>query len=484
MSFRRRIFIIILSVGLIPVILIMALSFSLLNSTLNKVGAGALEKNLENAEQMIEQSQNRLSAVLVDKLQPGFAISDNSGLLKWAHENNVDLAFRISNADTLFALNDSIQIDANSLWLELKGKSGFFHLNIDGRFFLAAARGDSLSEIGCAILMPAGYAESGQRLALAVAASSGLEMYRKLSLKLLGLSTLMAMGLVVFAGLAVSAVVSKQLSKPLVVLGNGARQIGAGNLDFKVELAGDDEFSNLADSFNKMALEISENQKKMMEMQRLVAWREVARRIAHEIRNPLTPINIEIYRLREICGDIQKVTGEKTEQALNSIQNQITILQDLADQFATFAREPELKKSKCSLKQLIENCAQSYSGSQRISIKINIPDNLPSISIDQQMITRVFNNLLKNSIEASQKDIEATIDVSKQSNNINIIFKDNGPGFPREKLEKIDQPYITSKKRGTGLGLVIIEKIIKEHGGQIKFYNDNGAVVEFTLPID
>jgi nitrogen fixation/metabolism regulation signal transduction histidine kinase len=227
-----------------------------------------------------------------------------------------------------------------------------------------------------------------------------------------------------------------------------------------VEITGGDELARLADSFNRMASEIKTNQQKLIESEKLAAWREVARRIAHEIKNPLTPMGVELYRLKSMFAEADE---HRTENgALEAIDAQVKVLQEMAGQFSTFAKEPKLQKQKCSIADILNQTFELYNNLDNVTISRSIEENLPLAELDPQMMGRVFGNIIKNSIEASPESVVIDIRVEKKDNSIIIVIKDDGPGFPTEKLEKIDTPYITTKKSGTGLGLAIIKKIVDE----------------------
>ena len=476
-------FVIIFAVGLLPPLLILILSAYLLRSTLDRMGASGLEKSLVATRNLMDESQNATAALLRAKLPATNIWSDKKDLINWLNANNLDLAFTVQNGTTLLALSDSVAVDSIDLNTHLPDSSGFAHLECGGHFYLAYSLGDSSAHYGCAILMPAGYGEDGRILANSLSISASLGMYKAFSLKLLGAATAIAVILALGMAIIFSAIITGHLVKPLEILGRGAAAVGAGDLDYKVEIGGNDEFAKLANSFNNMAADIKSNQEKLLEAQRLAAWREVARRIAHEIKNPLTPINIELYRLQEMLNKESGQHYDESSKSLEAIRLQIQTLQDLALQFSTFAKEPELRLARCSLRDIITHSVRVFNLYKNVYITLDLQDDLPLANIDSQMMGRVFSNLIKNAIEARPADAKINISAKTHGEFIQIIIRDNGPGFPPEKLEKIDQPYITTKKTGTGLGLVIVKKIVDEHGGKVSFYNDNGAAVEMELPV-
>ncbi len=483
MSFRSKILIVIFTVGILPAMGILVFSAILLNSTLNRVGAAGLESSFISASSLIDESEAAMASVLRGVLEEKIPWDDKDRLTAWMERNRIDIAFRTEAGKSIRALIDTIRIDSSSIQAELPLSPGFKHLMIGERLFLSYSLGDSSRLIGCGVLMSADYGKRGRILAEAVSASASLGLYKAFSLKLLGVITIIIVFIALIAGLGISTILSRHLVRPLEKLIIGARRIGAGDLDYRVELAGTDEFSRLANSFNTMATEIKLHQRRLLEAERLAAWREVARRIAHEIRNPLTPITVELYRLQEMLDKQEISLPEESTKSLGAIRTQIQALQDLSSQFSTFAKEPELRPVRCNIRDIIENAVSLYSHAENVRMNISIPDDISQLMLDPQMMARVFGNLIKNSIEVTPAGVTIDISARQKNDSVEVTVRDDGPGFPAEKLEKIDQPYITTKTSGTGLGLAIVKKIVKEHGGKIRFYNDDGAVVEFTLPV-
>ncbi|HBZ00013.1 MAG TPA: hypothetical protein DEO84_01705 [candidate division Zixibacteria bacterium] len=489
MAFRAKISLVIFLVCLLPTLGVLLFSAYILSSTLNRVGTAELENSLQGADTLIEQTQVALGRVMVAKLPDSIGTwKSPTDIEIWRKVNKVDLAFLLGTDGVTIATSDSLPAQYCSFH-NLVGNPGRAPLEVkrleigDQCLLIFIKKVNSFSG-GCGILMPSGYDLRGRDLASSISAVASLGIYRTLSLKLLAVAITISIGLALLLGLLLSTSISRQLTKPLEKLAFGAKVIGAGNLDYQVNLDGDDEFSRLAESFNKMAGEIKDNQRRLLESERLAAWREVARRIAHEIKNPLTPISIQLYRLQEQLGKLDAgEISDDTLRTLDTIRAQIGTLGDLAQHFSTFAKEPELKRVQCSLDSIIKDAVNIFSKEDNLKIVTNIQDNIPHLNLDPQMIRRALVNLIKNSLEAMPSGAKVEINASCADEYINLVVRDSGPGFPAEKLERIDQPYLTSKRTGTGLGLVIVKKIVEEHGGQIRFYNDLGAVVEIRLPI-
>jgi signal transduction histidine kinase len=482
MSFRGKIAATIFAVSLLPALCVLIISAYLLNSTLSRVGTSGLEKSLQSAEGLVEETQGRLGVELDGKL-PSSSWNKESDLKNWLTLNRLDLAFSGRDSLWLATISDSMILDISHFKQIAPREPGLSFIEQDSTFILVFARSDANTIYGCGILMPPGYSLKGKSLAHAITVSASLGMYKAFSLKLLAVTLFIMIALAIALSFFLSTIISRQLVRPLQALTDGAKVIGSGNFEQTVIVDGKNEFSKLAESFNNMALEIKLNQGKLLEAERLAAWREVARRIAHEIKNPLTPINIELYRLHEAMQKEENAATPGKLLSLDAIRFQIKSLQELAEQFSAFAKEPELRRQPCSLIDIITGSAEVFRSSSGAKITIQDGGNIPLIALDPQMMGRVFNNLIKNAIEAKPAGVKIEIIITEIDSAAKVVIKDNGPGFPSEKLLKIEQPYITSKKTGTGLGLLIIKKIVEEHGGEIKFYNDAGAVVEMMLPI-
>ena len=481
MSFRAKLLIVMLTVGLIPTIAVLILSSYLVGSTLERIGAAGLENSLESADSLIMQTQQSLGKLLESKIDSSIKSMNYEQLRIWLSAKALDLAFMAKGSGAILVFPDTIIAGTSrSLGVNLP-RTGLSHLEISGRSFITYSDGDSVGQYGCGLLMPEGYGELGRSFSQAVRSAASLGMYKTFSLKVLATATIIALVFVLLLGVVISTLISRQLVKPLRELTSGAAAIGAGNLDHRVSVRGGDEFSRLAESFNSMALEIRVNQRKLLEAERLAAWREVARRIAHEIRNPLTPINIEIYRLERF---LEGRDGHEDQlKSVEIVKGQIQSLQELAGQFSTFAKEPELRKVNCSLRDTIQNSLEVYRSHPQLTLESNIPDNIPTLQLDPQMLSRAIINLVKNSLEAVPENPRIAIAARCDNDIITLTIRDNGPGFPKEKLDRMDQPFITSKKTGSGLGLAIVKKIIEEHGGRIRFYNENGAVAEIKFRV-
>jgi len=224
------------------------------------------------------------------------------------------------------------------------------------------------------------------------------------------------------------------------------------------------------------------------EAQRHQAWSEVARRLAHEIKNPLTPIQLSAERVESKLKDKLSVEDlQMLQRSTQTIVNQVESLKIMVNEFADYARTPKLKKEDTDINEFIQEILDLYESS-KVRIKYdNIKGSL-IVSLDKNKLRQVFINLIENSIDALESTNKPLIYISVIKRMKTLIFKisDNGPGVPSELINRVFEPYVTSKTKGTGLGLAIVYKIIDEHNGDIKILNDKkgGTLVTFKIPIE
>ena len=298
--------------------------------------------------------------------------------------------------------------------------------------------------------------------------------------------------LLLFLSTSIAITFASRLTKPIVNLIGASDSISKGALDVKVpELETDEEFQQLNKNFNQMIERLKEQQDKLLITERYEAWESVARKLAHEIKNPLTPIQLSIDSLREKYKDKLNQDSKNFEKYLETINRQIKDIEKLVNEFSNFARMPRPIFKKIDLIQLITKSSDFTRMTSKNSINVIKNTHDKFIEGDEDQLNRVMINLFKNSEEAlediKQKDpnFKGNIDIEIVSNNdyITLRIHDNGPGITDAK--KAMTPYFTTKKTGTGLGLPIVTKIINEHNGSfsIKKNKDNkGTKVTISLP--
>ena len=231
----------------------------------------------------------------------------------------------------------------------------------------------------------------------------------------------------------------------------------------------------------------------MAQAQRDAAWGEVARRLAHEIKNPLTPIQLSAERLQhKLSSKLSVDDANMLQRGTDTIVNQVTALKSMVNEFSEYARAPSAILTKLNINKLIKDVSALYEGAREDSVQIkityNLMPNMPDIKGDATMLRQVLHNLMQNAQDALKQVENPEIQVQTTFNEalIKLTVKDNGQGFPVDLLSHAFEPYVTTKVHGTGLGLAIVKKMIEEHFGQIKIENNltGGACITIALPIE
>ena len=255
-------------------------------------------------------------------------------------------------------------------------------------------------------------------------------------------------------------------------------RIKQGDFDINLPVQGFREIRHLNQSFNQMSSELARTQSKLIESEKLIIWKEIARMLAHEIKNPLTPINLSVQRMEEkYISDPDKLLEIFPEAAL-TIQQEITNLQNLARSFADFARIDQPQSTAISPAALIADIIQPYKHDYHI---IFAAKSKEQICFDSTHFYQVVTNLLQNSIDACQEDCRIEIKIEKLTNKLQITFLDNGSGISPESLPKIFQPYFSSKKKGTGLGLAVVKRLVEMNNAEISVESSLGSGTKFIL---
>ena len=306
---------------------------------------------------------------------------------------------------------------------------------------------------------------------------------------------IIVVSVLLFVSISIAIRFSSRFFRSINNLIYASSSIGEGNFDAKVpEVKTDKDLEILNKNFNLMIDRLKTQQEKLIINERHEAWGSLARKLAHEIRNPLTPIQLTIDRLREKYSNLLKEKdSENFKDNLKIINNQIKQIGNLVNEFSDFARMPKPTLRENNLVHLLKENIKLLKELDN-SIEIDLSSNSEKIILnsDKEQISRVFLNLIKNSIESIQQKVEndsnfnkkITIELTENDGHINLVIVDNGIGFGKfsENIKDILNPYFTTKKNGTGLGLSIVNKIINDHNGKIEFIPRNdGAEIKINF---
>ena len=292
--------------------------------------------------------------------------------------------------------------------------------------------------------------------------------------------------LLLLAGIFIAYIISKQISKPLILIREKIAKTELLGQNELIVYERDDEIGQLVKQYNKMVLELEESANQLAESEREGAWREMAKQVAHEIKNPLTPMKLSIQHLQRAFtdGPSEKLEAlfQKTSRLL---VEQIDSLSDMASEFSNFAKMPEDNYTDFDLSTSVSKVVDLFLQSENVKIIREIEPNI-WIHADEQQIQRVFNNLIKNAIQAIPENVSGNIKIKLQQdkNGIRASVSDNGSGIPTSLQKKVFVPNFSTKNSGMGLGLAICKKIVETAGGSIHFTSkpNKGTTFELNLP--
>jgi two-component system, NtrC family, nitrogen regulation sensor histidine kinase NtrY len=282
--------------------------------------------------------------------------------------------------------------------------------------------------------------------------------------------------------LLIGVVVSRRITRPLEALTDASRRIAAGELDVKVNLPAQGELRTLIDTFNRMMGDLKDTTEKLVHSERIAAWQEVARRLAHEIKNPLTPIKMSLETLIALGRRGDPRFNTMFQESAGAVLEEVERLRRTVDEFSQFARLPRPELAKVDLSELATQVLALYAPG-KVTYRSELAKGVV-VDADRDQLTQVLVNLVKNAEESmSDTGGEVTVRVARDAKHAWLEVEDQGPGVPAEQRTRIFEPYVTTKSGGTGLGLPIAARIAQEHGGRLELLDSvKGARFRLSLP--
>lgn len=280
--------------------------------------------------------------------------------------------------------------------------------------------------------------------------------------------------------------VSNSITNPLKIIGKKIKEISLSKRNAVIEWRGDDEIGALVKEYNRMIVQLEESALLLASTERDIAWREMAKQIAHEIKNPLTPMKLSIQHMQRALKADRERGADIAEKMSTTLIEQIDNLSDIATAFSSFAKMPKGDRVEIDLIEVVDNVVDLFQNENPTIFK-NYEIETGRLFADKNQLISVFNNLLKNAVQATQEkeDAKIMVEVKFEDSNYLISIKDNGVGIPKEKRGNVFLPNFTTKSSGTGLGLAISKKIIEGLNGSIWFKSeeDNCTTFFIKLPI-
>jgi nitrogen fixation/metabolism regulation signal transduction histidine kinase len=318
------------------------------------------------------------------------------------------------------------------------------------------------------------------------------------------------LGITVVATIALGFLLARGTTRRISRLANAITQVTAGSLDVRVPVTGSDELTELARVFNRMLNEMQQSRARIEYLQRIGAWQEMAQRLAHEIKNPLTPIQLAVQEChRKYAGEDPRFRA-LLDVTLEIVEEEVGTLRRLVGNFSSFARLPHAELCEANLRDFLRECSEQLGHlgaglpedraedvivAHDVDVHWELPDEPMPATIDRQMLRRVLVNLVRNAVEAIRDARPALTDgasrghvivrAERTEEGVAVVVEDDGPGVPEPARERIFDPYFTTKLEGTGLGLAIVKKIVVEHIGAITVNRSTrlgGAAFVVALP--
>lgn len=291
-------------------------------------------------------------------------------------------------------------------------------------------------------------------------------------------------GTLVLTGLAAygaARATARRISRPVTLLAQSADRLAAGDLSHRVEVKADGEIGDLVRSFNRMSEQLERSRDELVRMERIAAWRDVARRVAHEIRNPLTPIRLALHRLAPRVGE-----EPSARECLASIAEEIDNLERLSSTFAEFAKLPEARLARVDLAHIAKGVVELHRDAARgVVVEYDGPEALPVVG-DRDLLRRAATNLVKNASEAlAERGGRVRIRLGATDGRATLDVEDDGPGIPEDLARQLGRPGVSGKPGGSGLGLAMVQRIAADHRGALTWSSTrSGTTFTFSMPVD
>ena len=293
----------------------------------------------------------------------------------------------------------------------------------------------------------------------------------------------------ILLAILLSSWAAARVTRPVEQLAHAAQEVAAGNWNVRVEVSGEDEVGQLADSFNRMTTELLRQKERLVQAERVAAWRELARRLAHELKNPLFPLQLTVENLvrarRQNPEQFEEVFREGSRTLLAEIAN----LNGIIGRFNEFSRMPQPQLQRVQVNEVIRGVEQLFQaqleapGRTKISCELQLDPHLEPMAADAELLHRAISNLVLNAMEAMPQGGTLTLRTRDDDGKVLIEVADMGSGLTPEECERIFTPYYTSKQNGTGLGLAIVQSVISDHGGRIHVQSEPGRGTTFVIEL-
>jgi nitrogen fixation/metabolism regulation signal transduction histidine kinase len=284
--------------------------------------------------------------------------------------------------------------------------------------------------------------------------------------------------------MSIAVIISERITSPIRMLGDVLATVKLGKRSQRLTYTARDEIGELVNHYNKMVEELEESVMKLSLSEREFAWREMAKQIAHEIKNPLTPMKLNVQQLEKSWKDGKPGFDKKIEKFTRNQIEYIENLSSIATAFSNFARLPKAEPVNVDLLEQIKTTLELFKSSGNVTFRITCNQSVKTVVFaDREHLNSIFSNLVKNAIQAIPHDRQGVVKVSLKLEGDRVFIKvsDNGTGIPEDLKGRLFTPYFTTKSSGSGLGLSIVKRLVEGMGGDISFRSERDEGTEFTI---
>jgi two-component system nitrogen regulation sensor histidine kinase NtrY len=296
-----------------------------------------------------------------------------------------------------------------------------------------------------------------------------------------------------FAGMLIAVVLSgwaaARITRPVEQLAQAARQVAAGAWDTQVAVATSDELGELAESFNRMTRELVQQREHLLQAERVAAWRELARRLAHELKNPLFPLQLTVENLLRARQQSPELFEEIFQESSSTLLAEIGNLKTIISRFSEFSKMPQPQFERIDFNEVVRRVGRLFQaqlntpGRASIECRMELADSPIMIAADPELLHRALSNLVLNAMDAMPDGGTLTMRSKQDGQYVHAEISDTGSGLTPEECERVFTPYYTSKTHGTGLGLAIVQSVVSDHGGRISVRSERGRGTTFAIEL-
>jgi two-component system nitrogen regulation sensor histidine kinase NtrY len=302
-------------------------------------------------------------------------------------------------------------------------------------------------------------------------------------------ASLLAGGAGMILAILLSGWAAARVTRPVEELAQAAREVAEGNWSAQVTVQSTDELGELAASFNRMTRELIEQKERLVQTERVAAWRELARRLAHELKNPLFPLQLTVENLLRARQQSPEQFEETFQESSSTLLAEISNLKTIISRFSEFSRMPQPHLQRIDLNEIVQSVARLFQaqlhtpGRPPIECKLELAEAMEPIAVDPELMHRVLSNLVLNAMDAMPEGGVLTLRTRQNDQHAFVEVADTGTGLTPEECERLFTPYYTSKSHGTGLGLAIVQSVISDHGGRVGVRSETGRGTTFEIEL-